>query len=187
MSPGHGFIPEVFPLTTESDSMQVRCPRIDGSCFIHEKAVILGNVEISRNCSVWPFAVIRGDHDIIRIEEGSNVQDGAIIHVDEGFPVVIGKNVTLGHGAVIHGARVGDNCIIGIRSTLLNGSVIGEGSIIGAGAVVPPNTRIPPNSMVLGIPGKVKRTDPAFADMARENAEIYRGIARKHMEGLYPG
>jgi carbonic anhydrase/acetyltransferase-like protein (isoleucine patch superfamily) len=84
---------------------------------------------------------------------------------------------------MIHGCRIGDNCIIGIRSTILNGSEIGEGSIIGAGAVVTPGTKIPPHSMVLGVPGKIKKEDPSFIDMAKENAEIYVDLARKHKLG----
>jgi carbonic anhydrase/acetyltransferase-like protein (isoleucine patch superfamily) len=100
--------------------------------------------------------------------------------------VIIGKEVTVGHGAVIHGCEIGDRCIIGIRSVILNGCRIGKGSIIGAGAVVIPGTEIPPYSMVVGIPGKVKKNNSAFEDAAIENADIYVGLARKHMEGCFP-
>lgn len=157
---------------------------IHESAFVHPKAYIAGNVRIGRDCSLWPFCSIRGDEETIEIGDGTNIQDGVVIHVDHGFPVNIGRDVTLGHGAIVHGCTIGDNCIIGIRSTILNGAVIGEGSIIGAGAVVTPNTIIPPNSMVLGIPGKVKKEDPAFAETARENAAIYKELAKAYMDQI---
>ena len=158
---------------------------VDVSCFIHPDSLIIGAVVISKDCSVWPYAVLRGDEEPITIDERSNVQDGVIIHTDHGYPVMIGKEVSIGHGAIIHGSKIGDRCIIGIRSAILNGSEIGEGSIIGAGAVVTPGTIIPPHSMVLGIPGKVKKEDVSFLEMARENAEIYVDLAEKHKRGEF--
>jgi len=161
----------------------VQGQKIGEDCYIHPTAVIMGMVEMKRDCSIWPFAVVRGDEEPIHIGNRTNVQDGVIIHTDEGFPAVIGNEVTIGHGAVVHGCEIGDRCIIGIRSVLLNGSKIGRGSIIGAGAVVTPGTEIPPHSMVVGIPGKVKRTDPSFEESAVENSDIYVELARKHREG----
>lgn len=158
-------------------------PKVDGSCFIHPSTTIIGKVVISKDCSVWPYSVLRGDEETITIGERSNVQDGVIIHTDESFPVTIGKEVTIGHGAIIHGCTIGDKCIIGIRSTILNGAQIGEGCIIGAGAVVTPGTVIPPHSMVLGIPGKVKKEDPSFIEMAVMNAKTYVELANKHKYG----
>jgi len=160
-------------------------PSISEGCFVHPSALIIGNVELSEDCSVWPFAVLRGDEEPIRISERTNIQDGVIIHSDEGFPVMIGRDVSVGHGAIVHGCTIGDRCIIGIRSTVLNGAVIGEGSIIGAGAVVTPGMIIPPNSMVVGIPGKVKREDTTIADTALNNARIYMELARRHLRGEY--
>jgi carbonic anhydrase/acetyltransferase-like protein (isoleucine patch superfamily) len=160
-------------------------PEIDESCFIHPNTLITGKVKLTKDCSVWPYAVLRGDEEPIIINARSNVQDGVIIHTDHGYPVVIGEEVTIGHGAVIHGCMIGDRCIIGIRSTILNGSEIGEGSIIGAGAVITPGTKIPPQSMVLGIPGKVKKEDASFMEMAKENADIYVDLARKHKLGEF--
>lgn len=157
-------------------------PVIPGSVFVSPEAYINGDVVMGEECSVWPFASVRGDEDIIRIGDRTNIQDGAVIHVDSGFPTGIGEDVTIGHGAIVHGAKVGDRCIIGIRSTVLNGSVIGEGSIVGAGAVVTPGTEIPPNSMVLGIPAKVKKIDPSFTEMALENARIYVELSRTYMK-----
>lgn len=164
---------------TETNSI----PEVDDSCFIHPESLIIGKVRISNDCSVWPFAVLRGDEEPITIQERTNVQDGVIIHTDHGYPVVIGKEVTIGHGAIIHGCKIGNRCIIGIRSTILNGSEIGEGSIIGAGAVVTPGSKIPPYSMVLGIPGKIKKEDRSFMEMAKENADIYIDHARKYKNG----
>jgi carbonic anhydrase/acetyltransferase-like protein (isoleucine patch superfamily) len=160
-------------------------PEIHESCFIHPNTIITGRVKLSKDCSVWPYAVLRGDEEPIIIHERSNVQDGVIIHTDHGYPVLVGAEVTIGHGAVIHGCKIGDRCIIGIRSTILNGSDIGEGSIIGAGAVITPGTKIPPHSMVLGVPGKVKKEDLSFIGMARENADIYVDLARKHKKGEF--
>jgi carbonic anhydrase/acetyltransferase-like protein (isoleucine patch superfamily) len=160
-------------------------PSIDDSCFVHPSSTIIGKVRIKKDCSVWPYSVIRGDEELITINDRSNLQDGVIIHTDEGFPVTIGRDVTVGHGAVIHGCEIGDRCIIGIRSTILNGARIGEGSIIGAGAVVTPGTIIPPNSMVLGIPAKVKKEDPEFSKMALKNSEIYVELANKHKKGSF--
>jgi carbonic anhydrase/acetyltransferase-like protein (isoleucine patch superfamily) len=160
-------------------------PTIDPSCFVHPSSTIIGKVIVSKDCSIWPYSVLRGDEEPIFIDERSNVQDGVIVHTDEGFPVRIGKEVTIGHGAIIHGCTIKDRCIIGIRSTILNGAVIGEGCIIGAGAVVTPGTNIPPNSMVLGIPGKVKKEDPSFSKMAMKNAEIYVHHAEKHKKGVF--
>ncbi|MGA1819862.1 MAG: gamma carbonic anhydrase family protein [Thermoplasmatota archaeon] len=160
-------------------------PIISEESFIHPSALIIGNVEISRDCSVWPFAVLRGDEEPILISERTNIQDGVIIHSDEGFPVKVGIDVSVGHGAIVHGCTIGDRCIIGIRSTILNGAVIGEGSIIGAGAVVTPGTVIPPFSMVVGIPGKVKREDSTIPETALNNSRIYRELAKKHIEGEF--
>jgi carbonic anhydrase/acetyltransferase-like protein (isoleucine patch superfamily) len=167
-------------MTGKNDSQ-----KIDGSCFIHPRSTIIGEVEIKKDCSVWPYSVLRGDEEPITIGERSNIQDGVIIHTDEGFPVNIGDEVTVGHGAIVHGCKIGNKCIIGIRSTILNGAEIGDGSIIGAGAVVTPGSKIPPNSMVLGIPGKVKKNDPSIQDMAIKNADIYVDLALKHKNGFF--
>ena len=156
-------------------------PRFESSAFIHPSSFIIGDVEIGEKSSVWPFAAIRGDVESIRIGERSNVQDGCVLHVDHGYPLKIGDDVTLGHGAIVHGATVEDSCIIGIRSTVLNGCVIGEGSIVGAGAVVTPGKEIPPGSMVLGVPAKVKKRDSSFLKMAKDNADEYVRLSRKYM------
>src|SRR6476660_5078 len=109
--------------------------RVNPTAFIHPLAVILGDVTLGARVSVWPTAVLRGDSDAITIGEDSNVQDGTIIHVDPGVPCTIGARVAIGHRAIVHGATVGDDCLIGMGAIVLNGVVVGPGSIIGAGAV----------------------------------------------------
>jgi len=160
-------------------------PKVSKGCFVHPDSRIIGDVWIGDGSSVWPYAVIRGDENSIRIGKRTSVQDGGIIHVDTNYPVSIGDDVTIGHGAIVHGCTVGNRCIIGIRSTILNGAVIGDGCIIGAGAVVPPNSEIPPHSMVLGVPGKVKKSDPKFEERALENASIYVKIADEHRKNKF--
>ncbi len=158
-------------------------PEFGIECFIHPLSVIVGDVITGEKCSFWPGSVIRGDEDSIRIGKRTNIQDGAVIHVDTDFPVSIGDNVTIGHGAVVHGCTIEENCIIGIRSVILNGAKIGKGSIVGAGAVVTPGTDIPPNSLVIGMPGKVKKTDHGIEKEALRNADIYVKIASEYIQG----
>ncbi|WP_457590988.1 gamma carbonic anhydrase family protein [Geoglobus sp.] len=124
--------------------------------FIADTAVVRGDVEIGSDSSVWFNAVIRGDLDRVSIGEKTNVQDNAVIHVDEGFPALIGDRVTIGHSAVIHGCRIADNSLIGMNAVVLNGAEIGEYSIVGAGAVVT-GKRYPERSLILGVPAKVVR------------------------------
>ena len=130
---------------------------VDPSAYIAPSAVVVGDVTIGPQASVWFGAVIRGDSEAVRIGRQTNVQDGCILHADPGLPCILGERVTLGHGAIVHGAVVDDGAMIGIRATVLNGAQIGSGSIVGAGAVVTEGTVVPPNSLVLGIPAKVAR------------------------------
>lgn len=131
--------------------------RIHSGAFIAGQAVILGNVTIEESCSVWFHATVRGDRAGIFIGKGSNIQDNAVIHVDAGFPVYIGENVTIGHGALIHGCRIEDNTLVGMGAIVLDGAKIGKNCILGAGALVPQNMIIPDNSLVIGCPGRVVR------------------------------
>ena len=130
----------------------------DGAYWIAPNAVAIGRVVFHRNASLWFGAVARGDNDPIVIGENSNVQDGSILHTDMGAPLTIGRNVTVGHLAMLHGCTVGDNSLIGIGATVLNHAKIGKNCLIGAHALIPEGKEIPDNSLVMGAPGKVIRT-----------------------------
>jgi len=125
--------------------------------FVAENATVIGSVVIEQDASIWFNVVIRGDNDLITIGERTNVQDGSVLHADEGIPLTLGKNVTIGHKAMLHGCEVGDNSLIGINSVILNRVKIGKNCIIGANTLIPEGKVIPDNSMVLGSPGKVVR------------------------------
>ncbi len=133
-------------------------PRIAPTAWVHPTAVVVGDVTLGEHVSVWPHAVLRGDRDAIVIGDETNIQDGVIVHCDPGKPCAIGKRVTVGHRAMIHGATVEDGSLIGIGATVLNDAVVGAGSLIAAGAVVGEGKRIPPNSLVMGVPARVMRT-----------------------------
>ncbi len=132
-------------------------PDIDPEAFVAPTAVVVGKVTLGPRASVWYGAIVRADSEVIEIGEDSNVQDGSTLHSDPGFPLVLGRGVTVGHSVVLHGARVDDDVLVGMGSTVLNGAHIGSGSIIAAGAVVMQGAEIPPNSLVAGVPAKVRR------------------------------
>ena len=132
-------------------------PQIDPTAYVAAQAVVIGDVRLAARSSVWPTAVLRGDINYIEIGEGSNIQDGAIVHLADDIPVIVGKMVTVGHRAILHACIVEDECLIGMGATILDGAVIGKGSIIGAHALVTKGTRIPPGSLVMGMPAKVVR------------------------------
>lgn len=148
-------------------------PEIDDSCYVAEMSSVIGKVKMDKDCSVWDFAAIRGDNELIHLQEGTNVQEGAVLHTDIGFPMTLGKSVTVGHQACLHGCTVGDGSLIGIRSVVLNGAKIGKNCIIGAGALITEGKEIPDRSLVVGSPGKVIRTlsDEDVAKMI--NAQFY--------------
>jgi len=125
--------------------------------FIAPTAVMIGNIEVHQNASVWFNVVIRADNDRVVIGEESNVQDGSVLHIDPGFPLTIGKGVTIGHKAMLHGCSIGDYSLIGINAVVLNGAKIGKHCLIGANALIPENMVIPDGSMVIGSPGRIKR------------------------------
>jgi carbonic anhydrase/acetyltransferase-like protein (isoleucine patch superfamily) len=162
-----------------------RCLRAEGIYFVAPSADVIGSVSLGNEASVWFGAVLRGDNDWIHIGAGTNVQDGSIVHVDPGVPVVIGANVTIGHGVLLHGCHIGDGALIGNRATVLDGARIGAGSLIGAGALVTPRTEIPPGSVVMGSPGKVVRQvqERDLEWMAR-GCEAYKAKARDYAAKL---
>ncbi len=152
--------------------------------YVDPNAVIIGDVELGDGVSIWPFAVLRGDQERIVVGEGTNVQDGAVIHVGPGRPTVIGKDCSIGHGAVINGAIIGDRCIIGMNSSILDGADVGEESIIGANAVVTSRMTIPPHSIVVGVPGRIVRSnDHTAGERALENARTYQKLRDEHLAG----
>lgn len=149
--------------------------------YVDATAVIIGDVQIGEGVSIWPFAVLRGDEGPVIIGEGSNVQDHAIVHVGK-----IGKNVTLGHAAIINDATVGDTCIIGMNSSILNRAQIGDECIIGANAVVVSGTIVPPRSVVVGVPGRIIRSDDRTnLAKALANANTYHVLRDEHLAGRY--
>ena len=161
-------------------------PVIQHTSFVSPSAIIIGNVTIGKNCGVFPHAVIRGDEGPIVIDDGSNIQDCCVLHTDAEHKIMVGKNVTIGHAAVVHGATIEDDCLIGIHATVLNGAHVQQGSVIGACALVTEKMVVPPHSLVLGVPGKVVKQDPLYIDMIRNNAEIYQAISQRHKQGKYP-
>jgi len=154
--------------------------------FIHPLAIVIGDVSLGAFASVWPTAVIRGDTAPIVIGDSTNVQDGAVIHVDHDVPTTIGLRVAIGHRAIIHGATIEARCLIGMGAILLNGVVVGEGSIIGAGAVCPEGMIIPKNSLVLGIPGRVVR-ETTEDDRARISKTVgsYNLLQNRYRQNEY--
>jgi carbonic anhydrase/acetyltransferase-like protein (isoleucine patch superfamily) len=130
---------------------------IHATAFIHPLSYVAGDVTVGPRVSIWPFASLRGDSDVITIGDDSNVQDGSVIHCDDAVPCHIGKRVGIGHRAIVHGAVVEDDVLIAMGAVLLNGVRVGSGSIIGAGAVVREGFVVPPNSLVLGVPGRIVR------------------------------
>jgi carbonic anhydrase/acetyltransferase-like protein (isoleucine patch superfamily) len=158
-------------------------PHIHPACFVAPNAIVIGNVTLGAESSIWYQCVLRGDVSTITIGERTNIQDGTIIHADPGFPTIIGNDVTVGHGAIVHGAVVEDGCLIGIRSTLLNGCKIGKGSVIGAGALVPEGMIVPPHSLVMGVPGKVVREVPErLAERSKRGAAGYVRFSQAHKQ-----
>jgi carbonic anhydrase/acetyltransferase-like protein (isoleucine patch superfamily) len=149
--------------------------------FVAENATIVGDVTLGKNTGIWFGAVLRADNDSITVGDGSNIQDNCVVHVSDKHPVTIGKNVSIGHGAIVHGCTIKDRVLVGMGAIILNGAEIGEDTIIGAGAVVTENKIIPPGSLVMGVPGKVIKelTEDQKRSIER-NAEIYRGLAERY-------
>ena len=162
-------------------SFDGKTPRIASSALVHETACIIGDVEIGENSSVWPGAVIRGDMSSIKIGNNTSMQDNCVVHCVE--ELLIGDNVIIGHTAVIHGKKIGNNVIIGNNATILDGVEIGNYCIIGAGSTVAPNTVIPDRSLVMGVPGKRKSEISAEQLVElKEAASIYSNLTRKYKE-----
>lgn|SRR5574341_561079 len=169
----------------QQSATDFRPEQIDSSAFIAPTATVVGDVTLHDQASVWFSAVIRGGTERIVVGARTNVQDGCVLHADPGFPCLIGSGVTVGHRAIVHGATVHDDVLIGIGAILLNGAIIESECVIGAGAVVPEGTHIPARSLVLGLPGKVVRpvTD-AQCQLIRLSAESYLQKSRAFKQAL---
>ena len=157
-----------------------RTPRVKDALFIAWNAEVAGEVTLGAEVSVWFSATARGDIASISVGPGSNIQDGATLHVDTGLPLVIGRGVTVGHNAVLHGCTVGDDCLIGMSAVVLSGAVIGKESVVGAGALVTEGKQFPARSLILGSPAKaVRQVDDELLQRMRENARHYVELARE--------
>ncbi|MDR2845028.1 MAG: gamma carbonic anhydrase family protein [Puniceicoccales bacterium] len=153
-------------------------PVVHPTAYVAPGATLIGSVTLGPKASVFPGAVLRGDIERIEVGEGSNVQDGAVVHLSDDMPVVIGKYCTIGHRAMIHACTIEDGCLIGMSATVIDGAVIGAGSIVGAHALVTKGTRVPPNSLVMGVPAKVVRPlKPEEIGTGRLMAEKYTVVS----------
>lgn len=156
-------------------------PTDGGAVFVADNATLAGAVRLEEGSSVWYGAVLRADTGRIVVGAGSNVQDNAVLHTGPKLDVVLGRGVSVGHGAIVHGCMVGDGCMIGMNATILNGAVIGPGCLIAAGALVPERAQIPAGSLVMGVPGKVVRPVSAEQTAAiAANEQEYRDLAKLH-------
>ena len=170
----------------ELDGIAVTTPPA-GQFWVAPNATVLGKVRLERDTSVWFGAVIRGDNDWIHIGEGTNIQDGAVLHADLGFPLTIGPRSLIGHQAMVHGCTIGTNTMIGIGAVVLNGCKIGDNCIIGAGTILGENKEIPSGSLVVGVPGRILRaTSPAQIARIREDVQGYIDNGRRFAKGFRP-
>jgi carbonic anhydrase/acetyltransferase-like protein (isoleucine patch superfamily) len=160
-------------------------PIVASSAFVAAEATLIGAVVVGAFASVWPGCVLRGDNEPIRIGDESSVQEGAVLHADIGYPLVVGERVTIGHQAMLHGCTIGAGCLIGMQAVVMNGAVIGEGSIVGAGALIPEGKSYPPRTLIMGVPGKVVRelSDVDQAMLARAASDYVgkAGLYRAHL------
>jgi carbonic anhydrase/acetyltransferase-like protein (isoleucine patch superfamily) len=168
-------------------SFRGRKPQIAASAYVDPQAVVIGDVAIGADSSVWPCVVIRGDVNFIRIGSRTNIQDGSVLHVmRDTHPLILGDAVTIGHGAVLHGCTIESRCLIGMGSIILNGARIGAGSIVAAGTLVPEGADVPPGSLFMGHPGKFRRS-LTVDDQASIDAYAERYVEYKEAYKREPG
>ena len=161
-------------------------PQTSGENWVASNATIIGDVTLEKNSSIWFNAVLRGDIENIHISEGSNIQDGSVLHTDKGCPLKVGKNVTVGHLVMLHGCTIGDNSLIGIGAVILNNAKIGKNCIIGAKALITENKEIPDNSLVVGSPGKVIReVTEEEKKSVLENTKHYQDNWKKYSQSIF--
>jgi carbonic anhydrase/acetyltransferase-like protein (isoleucine patch superfamily) len=160
-------------------------PAIAGSAWIAESAQVIGNVTLAEKVSVWFGVVIRGDTEAITLGQGTNIQDGSVLHADPGMPLVIGENVTVGHQVMLHGCSVGNNTLIGIQAVVLNGARIGKNCLVGAGSLVTEGKQFPDGSMIFGSPAKaVRQLSPEQIAGLSRTAQHYVDNAGRYRAGL---
>jgi carbonic anhydrase/acetyltransferase-like protein (isoleucine patch superfamily) len=162
-----------------------KTPQVAPSAFVAREATVIGDVHLAEQTSVWPGATLRGDNEPIRVGSQSNVQEGAVLHADPGFPLALGERVTVGHQAMLHGCTIGDGSLIGIQAVVMNGATIGKHCLVGAGAIVTEGKTFPDRSLILGVPAKVVR-ELSDADVSRleESAAIYARKCRQYRDEL---
>lgn len=176
-------LPQAFVTGIES-----RTPLIDEDAWVAPTASVVGEVSLGAGASVWYGAVLRADEEVVTVGRDTNIQDGAVLHADPGFPCTIGDRVTVGHGAIVHGATVGSGSLVGMGARVLNGATIGERCMIAAGALVPEGFTAPPGVLVVGAPAKVRRElNESDLDLLRETAEEYATNGRRHRAWLEQG
>lgn len=167
------------------DGVSPELPPGDGACWIAPDAVLIGKVRLDRDASVWFGAILRGDNELIHIGEGSNIQDRCVLHTDMGYPLTVGAGCTIGHGAILHGCTIGDNSLVGMGATALNGARIGRDCVIGANSLIPEGREIPDRSLVVGSPGRVLREiTEEQATKLKESAAVYQANWRRFANGL---
>ncbi len=160
-------------------------PQIAASAWVADSASVIGRVRLAEGASVWYGAVLRGDNDWITLGRDTNIQDGSVLHTDEGKPLTLGERVTVGHQVMLHGCTVGDDTLIGIQAVVLNGAKIGRKCIVGAGALVTEGKEFPDGSLIVGSPAKLARTlTPAHYEMLSHLAEHYVAQTKRHRGGI---
>ena len=156
-------------------------PQVSPDAFIAETAMLIGNVAVGKDSSVWFGAVIRGDNEPITVGEGTSIQDNAVLHTEKGHPLTVGSNVTVGHGAIVHCTSVGDNTLVGMGAVLLDGAVIGRNCVVGAGAVVRENAVVPDGTMLVGVPANPIRQLTAEQCARMEEISPYVALSKEYM------
>jgi carbonic anhydrase/acetyltransferase-like protein (isoleucine patch superfamily) len=161
-------------------------PRIHPSSVLAPGAIVIGQVTIDEECFIGPNAVLRGDIEPIRVLRGSNIQDNCTVHTERGSPVTIGPDASIGHGAVVHGATIGERALVGMNAVVLNNAVVGARAVVGALTLVPNNFVVPPGTLAVGSPCVLKKQgDAGIADMAFQNTERYHRYRLEHLEGRW--
>jgi carbonic anhydrase/acetyltransferase-like protein (isoleucine patch superfamily) len=184
--------PEISPKIEQGNDMPLfqlgdKTPQLDDGTWVAPNATVIGDVRLGKNASIWWNATLRGDNDPIHIGDNTNIQDGSVLHTDEGVPMHIGKDVTVGHLVMLHGCTVGDGSLIGIGSVILNRAVIGKGCIVGANTLIPEGKVFPDRVLIVGSPGKVVRelTDEDVARL-KKSADHYVANAARYRDTLKP-